>query len=192
VAQRSQGEETDMTHWQRDTWPSPPAAARRRSLVGALVPGLVVALLLAACASGPTLVPVGASSDALLQSAGPPTGRLERNGQQRWEYATGPAGRFTWMVDLDAAGKVKAVSQVLTEANFATVHAGQTSDELRWQLGRPSEQKAIWRGAMLWQYRYDTRDCMWFVVTVETDGIVRDAGYLIDPACPDVNDHAIN
>lgn len=157
-----------------------------------LVSGLVVATLLTACAIGPPKVPVGASSAEVIQLSGPPTARLERNGQQRWEYATGPAGRFTWMVDLDATGKVQAVSQVLTEANFANVRPGQTRDDLRWQLGRPSEQHAIWRGAMLWQYRYDTNNCFWFVVTVEPDGVVRDSGYLVDPACPDSNDRSTN
>ncbi len=157
-----------------------------------LVSGLVVATLLTACAFGPPKVPLGASSAEVIQLSGPPTGRLERNGQQRWEYATGPAGRFTWMVDLDATGKVQAVSQVLTEANFANVRPGQTRDDLRWQLGRPSEQHAIWRGAMLWQYRYDTNNCFWFVVTVEPDGVVRDSGYLVDPACPDTNDRSTN
>lgn len=153
---------------------------------------LGVATLMAACATSPLTVPVGASSDELVQRVGPPTARLEHNGQQRWEYATGPAGRFTWMVDLDTTGKVQAVSQVLTEANFAVVRPGQTRDELRWLLGRPSEQRGIWRGAMLWQYRYDTNNCFWFVVTVEPDGIVRDSGYLVDPACPDDNDRSTN
>jgi outer membrane protein assembly factor BamE (lipoprotein component of BamABCDE complex) len=87
---------------------------------------------------------------------------------------------------------VQAVSQVLTEANFAAVRPGQNRDELRWQLGRPSEQHAIWRGEMLWQYRYDTNNCYWFVVTVEPDGVVRDSGYVNDPICPDATERSTN
>jgi hypothetical protein len=144
----------------------------------------VVASLVAGCAAtGVQSLPAGTSVDELLQRAGPPTAKYERTGQQRWEYATGPAGKFTWMVDLDAAGKVQRVSQVLNEADFARVQPGETIDELHWQLGRPSETRGIWRGASLWGYRYFTNACFWFVVTVEPTGVVRDSGYVPDPTC---------
>jgi hypothetical protein len=145
---------------------------------------LAIACLGAGCAAtGLQSLPAGSSTDEVLQRAGPPTAKYERAGQQRWEYASGPAGQFTWMVDVDAAGKVLGVNQVLTEADFARVQPGETTDELRWQLGRPSETRGIWRGASLWGYRYFSNACFWFVVTVEPTGVVRDSGYVPDPTC---------
>lgn len=138
---------------------------------------------LAGCAYPVSGMPVGGTADELTQRAGPPTGRYQRDGQTRWEYATGPMGKHTWMVDLDATGKVQQVRQVLTEAEFAKVQPGQRSDDLLWMLGRPSETQAIMRGATLWEYRYFVNACFWFVVTVEPDGTVRDSGYTPDPRC---------
>ncbi|MEY2688937.1 MAG: hypothetical protein RL375_3135 [Pseudomonadota bacterium] len=165
----------------------------RSPAIGASRPGRLAfgaavwcaALLASGCAWGPVGVPAGAGTDELIKTSGQPVARLERNGQQRWEYGSGSFGKFTWMVDLDAAGKVKSVEQVLTEASFAQIRAGQKADDLRWALGKPSELRGAWRGAQLWSYRYDTQFCQWFVVTVESTGEVRDAGYTPDPMCTD-------
>lgn len=166
-------------------WRDQPATWRHPERVALAAGMLAVILLASGCAWGPVGVPSGAGTDELVKSAGQPLARHARNGQQRWEYTSGSFGKFTWMVDLDDAGKVKSVEQVLTEPSFAQVRAGMKADELRWALGQPSELRGAWRGAQLWSYRYDTPFCQWFVVTVEPTGDVRDAGYTPDPMCTD-------
>lgn len=151
----------------------------------ALAPLAAAALLLAACTSyAPVDIQPGQSADEATRSLGEPTGRYTLpQGGTRLEFARGPYGRHTWMIDVDAAGRVQAVSQVLTEANFATVSAGLSRDELLRKLGRPSDRQGMFRNAELWAYRYATHVCQWFVVTMNPDDRVRDSGYVIDPAC---------
>jgi hypothetical protein len=54
-----------------------------------------------------------------------------------------------------------------------------------YHLGRPGEVKRLgWIGGQVWSWRYPTFDCLWFQVTVNDDGSLRDAGgYGIDPSC---------
>jgi hypothetical protein len=150
---------------------------------------LAAAALLAACSGyGPVNVSPGQSADQVAQSMGPPTGRYALpQGGTRLEYARGPYGKHTFMIDLDANNRVRTVQQVLTEENFATILPGATRDEVLLKLGRPSERRGAFLGRELWQYRYDAIFCQWFVVTMNPDGHVRDAGYVPDPMC-DVND----
>ena len=111
------------------------------------------------------------------------------DGQTRVEFATGPYGRVTWMVDLDAAGKVSdAPEQVLNEARFSWVQQNARDRDSNWllyNLGRPGEVMRLgWIGGQVWSWRYPTFDCLWFQVTVNDDGSLRDAGgYGIDPRC---------
>jgi hypothetical protein len=153
---------------------------------------LATALLaLAGCASNPRDVPPGASMEQLTERAGPPTARYERNGEQRLEYATGPFGKFTWMVDLDANGKVKSVEQVLTDASFNQIKPHQNAEDVRWALGRPSEVGSTWQGTTMWSYRYDAPHCQWFVVVLEPGGKeVRYGAFMPDPLCAGHSDPA--
>lgn len=139
----------------------------------------------AACSSyGPGSLRPGQTAAEVEADMGPATGRHPRpEGGVRLEFARGPFGKHTWMVDLDSAGRVQRWEQVLTELNFELVAPGMRSDELRQRLGRPSHVTGIWRGASVWSWRYETPFCQWFRVTVEPDGSVRDAGYGPDPLC---------
>jgi hypothetical protein len=151
---------------------------------------LLLPAALAACAAyAPVDVVPGQSADQVAQSLGPPTGRYTLpDGRSRLEYARGPFGKHTWMIDLDAAGKVASVDQVLTEAKFGGVTAGMTREQVLVALGRPSDRRGAFRDTELWSYRYDTPFCQWFVVTMNPDGRVRDSGYVPDPLC-DANDN---
>ena len=119
----------------------------------------------------------------------PVTGRYAGpQGQTRLEYATGPWGHVTWMVDLDAQGKTVAWGQVLNETAFGYVQAnfsGQDQQWLQYTLGRPSVVIPLgWLGGSVWSYRYPTTNCLWFQVTVNKDGTLRDGGgYGADPSC---------
>lgn len=151
---------------------------------------LVPALALTACASryGPGDLAAGASREAVRERLGEPTGQYALpQGGLRLEFARGPFGKHTYMVEVAADGRVRGWSQVLTEAHFNRVVPGMQSDELRRLLGRPGEVAGIWRGASVWSWRYETPFCQWFRVTLGPDGTVRDAGYSPDPLC-EVND----
>lgn len=153
-----------------------------------LAAGLLLAATLAGCVSyAPTEALVGRTADDVAREIGPPTGRYTLpDGTTRLEYATGPYGKQTYMIDLDSAGRVARIEQVLTENNFNAIRPGDTRMSVLLRLGRPSETQGIWRGAVLWAYRYNAYFCRWFVITLEPDGGgVRDSGYLPDPMCED-------
>lgn len=146
---------------------------------------LAAALLAGSCAVHPP-VPGTAQSD-LLHDWGRPTARYAlAEGGQRLEYATGPYGRTTWMVDTDAAGRVVSANQVLNEAEFMRVQSAPALKReglLRW-LGTPGERRSGGRaGGEVWSWRYPTNDCLWFQSSVADDGRVTGSAFNIDPMC---------
>ena len=133
----------------------------------------------------PRLAQPGQSEAEMLATMGQPSGRYVMDGgQQRVEYAKGPQGRVTWLVDLDRAGRVAAVQQVLTPANFALVHDGMPRDALLRLLGRPGHRAGEYMNRETWSWRFETYDCLWLRVTLTAEGQVRGgASYLPDPQC---------
>jgi hypothetical protein len=149
-----------------------------------------VLLSLAGCATPAAYVgAAGQARDAAIARLGAPTARHALPaGGERLEYATGPFGRSTWMLDVDTGGRITTAKQVLNEANFADFQGrapGLTRAELLRELGTPGErQGAGLRGGELWSWRYPTNDCLWFQVEIDTAADkVRAAGYNIDPRC---------
>jgi outer membrane protein assembly factor BamE (lipoprotein component of BamABCDE complex) len=145
-------------------------------------------LWLAACAGyAPSAVQVGHSAQDVVRSMGPPTGQHAlRGGGTRLEFARGPYGRHTYMVDLDAAGRVSAWSQVLSERNFNELRPGVPREDVLRALGRPSQVRYVgWRTTYeTWAWRYESPFCQWFQVSFEADGkTVRDTAYGPDPLC---------
>jgi hypothetical protein len=132
----------------------------------------------------------GASRAEVQARWGLPTGSYSMpDGQMRLEYATGPYGRTTWMVDVDAAGRVVEARQVLNEAEFLAVQTklagvGMPRDQLLRSLGRPGERRHGGRpGGEVWSWRYPTHDCLWFEVSVTDAGLAHSGAYAIDPRC---------
>jgi hypothetical protein len=145
---------------------------------------LVLAGLFGCAAYGPGDLRVGASEAELTQAMGPPTGRyVMPDGSTRLEFARGPAGRHTWMVDLDAAGRVARWDQVLNELNFMTILPGQTRDEVLRNIGRPGERVGMRGDGQIWSWRYPTNDCLWYQISLNAQGIVTSAGIGPDPRC---------
>lgn len=160
----------------------------------ALLTALLLALLLAGCAAMTPPQP-GQSRDAVLAHWGAPSGRYALpEGAERLEYAAGPFGRTTWMVDVGRDGRAQAVRQVLNEAHFADFAArvaGLTPAQVLLELGRPAERKqAGWLGGEFWSWRYPTNDCLWFQVSFDKDRHATGAGYGIDPSCDPPNDQS--
>ena len=141
-------------------------------------------LWLAACAT--PVPPVGTPASEVARTWGAPTARyaLEPGGE-RLEYATGPFGRTTWMVDLDGAGRVQQARQVLGEAEFFQLQSQRDlkrDDVLRW-IGTPGDRRGVRGDGETWSWRYPTNDCLWFQVSLDAAGVVTGSGFGIDPAC---------
>ncbi len=156
--------------------------------------GLLTATLAGCALLAPPDIRPGQSEAEVRRLLGPPTGRYALPAEAtRLEFATGPYGRTTWMVDLDPAGQVTGARQVLGEASFADFQArapGMHRDELLRTLGRPGERRSGgWAGGEVWSWRYPTNDCLWFQSSIGDDGIVRDGAYAIDPRCDAPADH---
>ena len=146
---------------------------------------VVWAALCTGCAVNPPQP--GAARDEVLRAWGPPTARYTlADSAERLEYATGPYGRTTWMVDINASGRVLQARQVLNEAEFLRV---QSATDLRREgllpwLGMPGERRGGGRaGGEVWSWRYPTNDCLWFESSVASDGRVTGSSYGIDPRC---------
>jgi len=149
-----------------------------------------LAALVGACMTPPPTP--GQSRDEVLRTWGTPTARYDRApGAQRLEYATGPYGRTTWMIDLDATGRVSSARQVMTEPflmDFQGRLPGMPSRELLFNLGTPGERRGGGRqGGEIWSWRYETNDCLWFRVSIGDDQLVRDGGFYPDWTCDTPN-----
>jgi hypothetical protein len=173
------------------TPPTPASSVRSPRRQGATGAGrgslLLLAFALSACAGyGPGDLSAGGSEAELRASMGEPTGRYALpDGGSRLEYARGPMGKHTYMIDLDARGRVRGSEQVLTEANFLTIEPSMPQDQVRRKLGRASEARVGWRGVgEVWSYRFESPFCRWFQVWI-VDGRVREAAYATDPMCED-------
>ena len=152
------------------------------------LPLLLAATMLAACAP---LQPPRTETEA-LQAWGPPTSRYALpGGGQRLEYATGPYGRATWMLDLDGQGQVQGARQVLTDTELMAVQAAMPMPAnalLQW-IGRPGETRHGGRaGGRVWAWRYQTNDCLWFLVSVDDAGTAQNAAFMTDPRCDQPSD----
>ena len=121
----------------------------------------------------------------VVQAMGPPTGRHEQgDGAPRLEFARGPMGKHTYMVDFDAQGGLLRWEQVLTENRFNAILAGMGQDEVLKRLGQPSQRRALpYQRQMVWSYRYESAFCQWFQIGVDLQGRVVDTGYYPDPLC---------
>jgi len=150
---------------------------------------LIVASLLglfAACAgyAPPKEVQAGASEAQVVQAMGEPTGRYPLpQGGRRLEFARGPNGRHTYMVDLDAQGRVVEWDQVLQPRYFELINPGMKSDEVLRLIGRPSERQGASRGSQIWSWRYANNDCLWWQAQVDAQGVVTGAGYASERGC---------
>jgi hypothetical protein len=58
-------------------------------------------------------------------------------GTRIFEYSRQPAGHRNYMISIGPDGKMSALRQVLTPANFAKVQAGMKMEDVRKLLGKP-------------------------------------------------------
>jgi hypothetical protein len=61
------------------------------------------------------------------------------NGVRIFEYNRQPAGHRNYMISIGTDGKMAALRQVLTPANFAKVQPGMMMEDVRKMLGKPAK-----------------------------------------------------
>jgi hypothetical protein len=164
------------------TNPSSPNPGR---LVGALAAALLA--LAAGCAGmgSPRSLAPGASEAEVIAVMGRVTGRYTfKDGGTRLEFARGPQGRETWMIDFDAAGRMIDSNQVMNLTYLMSIEPGMTTDEVLVRIGNPGNMQRVARqGITLWNYRYPTNDCLWFQIAIGPDNRVVSGSQGTDPQC---------
>lgn len=145
------------------------------------------AALVTACALsyGPGPLKPGDSIDVASRQMGRPTGEHRRDdGGLRLEFARGPLGKHTYMLDFDAQGRLLQWEQVLNEAHFGSLRVGMTTEEVLVRLGHPAEVWAVrYHDQTVWSYRFDGPFCQLFHVGITPGRIVEDTSYGPDPLC---------
>ncbi len=148
---------------------------------------LAATAMLGACAGySPGNLQPGTPLTDVVARMGPPTGEYPGpDGTRRVEFARGPFGKHTYMIDVNAQGQVVKWQQVLFENNFNSLPVGMTEQELLYRIGRPSEILSIpRRQEQVWSYRYEINWCQWFQVNIDQPTKkVTATGYGIDWKC---------
>lgn len=172
-------------------WPmtrprSRPSAVRRDAVRTFFATTLATVLLAGCAAFAPPTISPGQTEADVVRALGPVTNRYPMpGGTTRVEIARGPYGRETYMLDVDAGGRVLRGEQVLDERHFAEIVDGMTEAEVLRRIGRPAERQAVgFVGRAVWSWRYENHLCLWFRVTFGPDGrTIGGGGYLPDPLC---------
>lgn len=133
----------------------------------------------------PASLPAGTSLADTRAKLGAPSGEYAlTGGGKRLEFMRGPAGLHTFMVDFDASGSMQSWTQVLYEENFATIKIGARNGDVLLALGHPAHEFVVWSGTQtIWAYRFDSPQCLWFLVGLSPQGQVASTQYGPDPRC---------
>jgi len=140
--------------------------------------------VLAGCASPRAFAPGSSIVDVRARVGTPTDIRFDRNGDELWEYASGPAGFETYLVRVGADGKVKDVSQILTDDQLMKIVPGtMTKADARNLLGRPSDQTFTGAGTV-WSWRFARFGVQpgYLTVRFNPDNTVMERIAIIDPS----------
>jgi len=147
-----------------------------------LLAAFATTLLLAGCgtsAYNANGLQPGATRQDALSRMGNPTRVVPIANGERMQYSEQPFGHYVWMVDLDAAGKVTGVRQVMSEAEFNRIRPGQwTRDDVEREFGPPAQVDGVasWNGPI---YTYRWRDLdradMFYWIYFDRQGVVQRA-----------------
>ena len=140
-----------------------------------------VAALMAGCAFAP--VQPGMSREQVMASYGTPTRVVPLASGTRLQYSRQPAGQSAVMVDLDAAGKVVSVREVLKLQEFLRIEPGKwTRGDVEREFGPPAriDVVASWSGDIM-NYRWrDSVQDMFFWVYLDAGNRVQRTGQGIE------------
>ena len=133
-------------------------------------------LAVTGCATDPNLGMAGSSRVAVLNAYGEPTGNFPLPGGERLQYSRQPYGQEVINIDLDAEGKVVAVRQAMTSAEFARVELDvwRAADVER-AFGKPPMLGQVYSfKGNVWSYRYNFYGTnKQFHVFIDPQGVVR-------------------
>jgi hypothetical protein len=140
-----------------------------------MMSSVAAVLVLVACAT----VQPGMSRQEVLARYGQPSRVLSLGAGERLQYSRQPAGQSALMVDLDAAGRVAAVREVMAAREFARIEPGKwTREDVEREFGRPAlvDRVASWPGGiMTYRWRDNVQD-MFFWVYLDADQRVQRTG----------------
>ena len=135
-----------------------------------------VFLIVSGCATDPNMGMAGSSRADVLSAFGKPTGSFALPNGERLQYSRQPYGQQVINFDLDAAGKVVAVSQAMSPAQFALValDVWRAADVER-AFGKPPIRGRVYSfKGDVWSYRYDYYGTnKQFHVFIDPQGVVR-------------------
>ena len=143
---------------------------------------LLAIAVLAGCASPRSFAP-GSSIVDVRAGVGAPTDiRFDRNGDELWEYASGPSGYETYIVRFSGDGKVKDVTQALTDDQLMKVVPGtMTKADVRNLLGRPTDESFTFAGTVWsWRFKREGVSPGWLTVRFNPDNTVMERIAIID------------
>lgn len=122
---------------------------------------------------------LGATQEEVLARYGKPSAVVALPSGTRLQYSLQPSGQSAVMVDLDAAGKVASVRQVLNPADFARIAVGQwtRADALR-EFGPPASIDHVyaWTGDILTYRWLDVGQSMYFYIYLDPNNVVQRTG----------------
>lgn len=76
-------------------------------------------------------------------------------GERIFEYNRQPAGHKNYMISIGPDGRMTALRQVLTPANFAKVQPGMMMEDVRKLLGKPARKTPYeLKREIAWDWRY--------------------------------------
>jgi hypothetical protein len=143
---------------------------------------LVLALLLSGCAMPGSIAPQSTNVEVRASLGNPTDVRFDRNGEELWEYALGPGGYETHLVRIGRDGRVKEVTQLLTQERLMSLTPGtSTKPQVRDVLGRPSEVSYPGTGeAWSWRFNLGGAQLGYLVAGFGPDGILRERMVVMD------------
>ena len=145
---------------------------------------IAVALLTLAAGCAVQSVPPGATREEVVARYGAPSMVVPLASGTRLQYSRQPAGQTAVMVDLDAAGRVVSVRQVLNPADFSRVVVDQwTRADTEREFGRPAsiDRVGTWSGDILtYRWRDAANFDMYFWVYLDASNVVRRTGQGMD------------
>ena len=99
---------------------------------------------------------LSSEADVRKQFGDPVTITEKADGTKVMEYPRQPEGSTNYLITIGADGKMSALRQQLTPANFAKVQPGQSQDELRKLLGKPAKKHsyAMKPDEEVWDWRF--------------------------------------
>ena len=152
---------------------------------------MAMALMTLATGCAVPSVQPGASRDEVVSRYGTPSRVVAMASGTRLQYSRQPAGQSAVMVDLDAAGRVTAVREVLNLAGFSTLVVGQSSrEDTERALGRPASVDRVgsWSGDILtYRWRDHDQDMLYWFYLDARQVVQRTARGMEFPVSPNDN-----